>query len=328
MTGEPSPTSWRSAARVALVAALSFAIAGAVGHAVLGVLREGARPSTALDPKLLALAATLWSLGIAAQGPRWAAMLPTPRPSIAQSALAVLATNTLTVTVPGPSGEAMLAAYADRALGIPWATAASATLIARLLGLGLVGILLFVGVAALPGLHQWQTAAAVTLGISGAALAAYLLVSGRAQPIVAALDARLTRHLPPKLADRLRSVLRDALTPGLHTRSDWARAVSWSLLSTVLMAAGGYTSACAAHLSPAPLAYFWMHVATAIAGVVAFVVPAGLGAIDALWVGLFVATGHSAAAGVLAAVAWRQMQALALLISVGPLLWISKKAAG
>ena len=325
MTGEPLPTSWSPAARVVLVAALAFAIAGAVGHALIGALRT--RPSADLDPRLLVLAALFWSLGIAAQGPRWAAMLPRPRPSVLQSALAVLGANTLTVTVPGPSGEALLATYSDRVLGIPWATAASATLISRLIGLGLVGVLLFVGVAALPGLQQWLAAAAVTLGISATALTLYLSVSGRAQPIVAALDARLARHLPPKLADRLRSVLRDALTPGLHTPTDWARAVTWSLLSTLLMAAGGYTSACAAHLSPAPLVYLWMHVATAVAGLVAFVVPAGLGAIDALWVGLFVATGHSAGEGVLAAVAWRQMQALALLISVGPLLWISKQAA-
>lgn len=325
MTSESPSNAWRYAVRVALIALLSFVIAGAVGQALLGMMQEGVQPSVAMDRPLLGLSAVLWSLGIAAQGPRWAAILPAPRPSVAQSALAVLGTNTLTVTVPGPSGEAMLAAYSDRVLGIPWPTAASATLISRLLGLGLLGILLLVGVVALPGLQQWQTAAGVALGLSGSSLAAYLLISKQARPLVVALSEWLTQRVSTHVAAKLRAALHDALAPGAG--ADWGRAVTWSLLSTLLMAAGGYTSACAAHLAPAPLVYLWMHVATAVAGVVAFVIPAGLGAIDALWVGLFVATGHAAAEGVLAAVAWRQMQALALLVTLGPLLWISKKAA-
>jgi len=324
MTSESPSSSWRYTARVASVAVLSFVIAGAVGHALLGMM-QGEPTSVPMNRPLLGLAAVLWTLGIAAQGPRWAAILPAPRPSVIQSALAVLGANTLTVTIPGPSGDALLAAYSDRVFGIPWATAASATLLSRLLGLGLIGILLLFGVAALPGLQQWQTAASVALALSGSALAAYLGISGRARPLVSTLSEWLTPRVSTQVAAKLRATLHDALAPG--PSADWGKAVTSSLVSTLLMAAGGYTSACAAHLTPAPLVYLWMHVATAVAGIVAFVVPGGFGAIDALWVGLLVATGHSAAEGVLAAVAWRQMQAIALLISLGPLLWISKQAA-
>jgi uncharacterized membrane protein YbhN (UPF0104 family) len=304
-----------------------------------------------VDLPLLLLASALWSAGIAAQGPRWAALLG-KGPGAARAALAVFGTNALTVTLPGPSGEALLAAWCERDLGIPWATGASAKLLSRLLGLAVLGLLLLLVGSMVVGGGTTLPAGALALAVGLAALTSYRAGGARLRRILAAGIARLPanprarppssvggarrppnpRDAPdsqarPPLAPRLLTILDDALAPRQGNAGAWARATLWSLVSVVLMGLGGYTSALAAGVAPSPGTYAWMHLVTSVAGLVAFVIPAGLGPVDALWVALFALSNLEPADGFAAALAWRQMQALSLLLSIGPLVWVGKRTS-
>lgn len=317
------PTPWRAAARAALTAAAAFAAVGWIGHTALAALHASAELHP--DPARLTAAALLWSAGIAMQGPRWAALLPEPRPAAPAAALALLASNTLTVTVPGPSGEALLATWAQRAHGVPWPTAAAAQIVARVLGLAVLGGCVLLGAALVPGLDAWAVGAAAVVAGALAALAAFLAGRGRAARALGAVYARLPERYRTPGAQRALAALQAALIP--EVRPALLRAAGWSMAGTLTMGLGGYCSALAVHAAPAPGVYLWMHVATSLAGIAAFVVPSGAGAIDALWVAAYVAAGRTAAEGVLTAVAWRQMQAVSLLIGAGPLLWVGRRAA-
>lgn len=323
MTDGPRPLPRRVAARVVLTAAAAFVAVAAIGHAVRAALDAPAAVTP--DPVLLGIGALFWTAGIAAQGPRWAAMLPEPRPGAARAALALCGTNALTVTVPGPSGEALLAAWAQRTLGIPWATAAAAQLTARLLGVAVLAAALWLGVATRPGLAGWAHGAGLAAAVGLTALAVFLTGRGRAAAALHALYRRAPARLRTAAVDAAVGALTDALAP--TTRPALVRATLWSMASTLGMGAGGYCSALAVDLAPATGTYLWMHIAASLAGVLAFVMPAGIGAVDGVWVALFVASGRSAAEGVTAAVAWRQAQALSLLLNAGPLLWVGRRAA-
>lgn len=313
----------RAALRVAAVAAVALALTAMIGRSLEGLLAPpGATPRGPVDVPLLLLASALWSAGIAAQGPRWAALLG-KGPGAARAALAVFGTNALTVTLPGPSGEAMLAAWCERDLGIPWATGASAKLLSRLLGLAVLGLLLLLVGTTVVGGDATLPAGALALAVGVAAITAYRAGGARLRRILAAGIARL----PDGARPRLLTILDDALAPREGDAKAWAHATLWSLVSVVLMGLGGYTSALAAGVAPSPGTYAWMHLVTSVAGLVAFVIPAGLGPVDALWVALFAMSNLEPADGLVAALAWRQMQALSLLLSIGPLVWVGKRTS-
>lgn len=331
----------RTLAKVALVAVLALVVTAGVAHTLFDLLREGedAGPLS-LDPLLVCLAGLLWSVGIAAQGPRWAALLPHSDgpPGIVRSALAVLGTNALTVTIPGPSGEALLAAFCERDLGIPWATGAAAKFLSRLVGLALLGGLLLAGVAVIPGAAAWAPGwmaglASLTIGV--VFLGVYWFSSRGLRSGAAALLVRLPPPTRARLEEPVLAIVDHALAPKGQPAGMWVRAAAWSLVSTGFMGAGGYASAVAVGVAPDLGVYLWMHVVSSVAGLVGMVIPAGLGLLDALWAALFVVTAAPGVAptlafehGLMAAVAWRQMQAISLLISLGPLAWVGRRTSG
>ncbi len=321
--------------RVALLATFGLVVSAAVGRFVMHALRPDGQAPMVNEP-VLCLAAALWSAGIAAQGPRWNALLP-PGGGVRRtlySGLAVLGANALTVTVPGPSGEALLTAFCARDFGVPWATGGAAIFLARLLGLGLLGAGALAGVGLVPGGSAWAPAAGFALGLGGLLVSTYLVAGRGLRGAVATVGGWLPAHLWRRIGPAVVGVVDQVLTPGAQPVRTWLTATAWSLVSTVLMAAGGYCSAVAVGVAPSPAIYLWMHAVSAVAGLVAMVIPAGIGPLDALWVGLYVAVrasgeseGEALQQGVIAAVAWRQMQALSLLISLGPLAWVGRRAA-
>ncbi len=324
-----APSTTASVKRVAVIALLALVITAGVGHTLGDLLTDG---EASVNPGLLLLSGVLWSLGIAAQGPRWALLLPSariggPPPSASRAALAVLGTNALTVTLPGPAGEALLAAFCERDLGIPWATGAAAKLLSRVLGLLILGVLLLLGVGFLPGLLRWAPAGIIAAVAGGVALVIYLGAVGRIRWVVDAMLSLLPAGIQAKAQGPVREILEHALAPRAQPVSMWLKAAAWSLVSTGLMGAGGYVSALAVGVAPDFTTYLWMHVVSSVAGLVGMVVPAGLGPLDALWVLLFVGIDRPVEDGLLAAIAWRQMQAVSLLVSLGPLVWVGRRTA-
>ena len=330
--------SGRTVTKVAIIAVLAVIITAGVANTLSHLLQDGEHPrSTTLSPTLLCLAGVLWSAGIAAQGPRWAVLLPTTGrpPGVVRSALAVLGTNGLTVTIPGPSGEALLASFCERDLGIPWATGAAAKFLSRLLGLALLGAFLLAGVAFIPGVESWAPAGIAALTVGTVLLGIYMFSSHGIRAVAVALIGLLPTSTRARVQAPLLAIINHALAPGGQSASHWVRATCWSVVSTGLMGAGGYASALAVGVAPEWSVYLWMHVVSSLAGLVGMLIPAGLGPLDALWVALFVvvrAPGVDAATaaqqGVLAAVAWRQMQAISLLISLPPLGWVVRRTSG
>jgi len=317
-----SPTPARLAARVLAVAGAA-AVALLLAERTVDTWRATATGPVHHDLGMMLVAASLWSGGIAAQGARWVALMPPGAGiGVGRGALAALGANALTVTLPGPTAEAMLATWSDRDGGVAWPTAAAALLLSRLLGLTVIGSLLLVIGPAAAGFARPAAALAAALGLS--AVLVYAKGGGAIRRAAVAVLAALPSRAQP-FAPRVLGVVDAALAPRAGAARTWAKASAWSLVSVALMAGGGYASARAVGVDVAGGTYAWMHCAAAIGGLVSLLVPSGIGPLDLLWVAMFTASGLPPAEGAAAALGWREMQALSLLISVGPLLWLARR---
>lgn len=319
------PTPARLAVRVIAVALVAGVVV-ILAQRGLATWRAstGAGAPPEQDLAMMVLSSLLWSAGIAAQGARWVALMPpSPGMTAARAALATFGANALTVTLPGPTAEAMLATWSDRDGGVTWPTAAAAQLLSRLLGLTLIGVLLLLIGPAAAGFARPAAALAASLGL--AAVVAYTRGGGAIRRAFVSAIA----WLPPRaraLGPRVLGVVDAALAPRAGAGSTWAQAAGWSLVSVSLMGAGGYVSARAVGVDVDPWTYAWMHCAAAIGGLVSLLVPSGIGPLDLLWVAMFKANGLSATDGATAALGWREMQALSLLMSVPALLWLARRS--
>lgn len=280
---------WTALAIIAAIGLSLFALSrtdfGAEG--IAGLLEQ-------IQPGWLVAAVTTMTGGFWFLGLRWKALMPVdhPIPTAPLAAILVVATL-LHYAVPGPLGEVAAAALAARRVGVPGEMAFAANIHARLIGLGMAGVMagvLFL-VAPLPVDPQWYGWIGLATGLIATGAMSLAAISARPTWIVA-----ISRHTFGRvrwLAKVHASALRfaDALGRIGHLGPRrWALAAFWAVCghSCVIVGIG---IACVGMGVVPNLAGLVFTYAMATAGaIVLFAFPGSQAGWDAAFMTLLVAT--------------------------------------
>lgn len=277
------------------------------------------------DARWLAVALVLMVVSLGLAGPRFCALLPPegPRPPALEMATLQLASTVLNLSFPGPAGELAAAAAVNRRHGLPVTAALASSVHGRLTGLAAAGVLTLAAIPLQPnaGDRRLAMAAAGAVGLVGLAVG---LLSAWPELFlwVGGFPRWLLRGAPPPVAragDRLSLAverLGEALVTGARLGPvPWLRALGWSLGAHALLAVAVVVCGRAVGVDvPLPVAVL-AHAASVVASVALVVLPGGLGAFDAVFLGVLTLAGGLAtwqAGLVLAAVRGVQLAGMAV----------------
>lgn len=312
----------RTLLRIAAWIVLGAAMVGGLGFGLLAAL-EGTSAAGGrfwdLDGRWLAVGSLVWTLALGVQSERWRALIPHDGPRPVELAALVAGTNVLNLALPGPVGEVAAAWYLHRRWSVPFPVALGSSILARLLALFLLGAL---GLALAPWVPGGGTLRAVLvagLGLGGFSLG---VVVWRPD-LVLGLLARLP--LPGRLRGRLGWLRETLMTLGGLGWGRWARAGAWGLLNIAILWFGVGTGFWASGSDPHPFGLLLVHVLGSLGVVASILAPGGLGAVEAIYIGLHGTLGVSVEQAVFGAVAVRWVQLGSLAICVAPLLYVARR---
>lgn len=315
-----NPGTWR---RIALWVAVATVTVGGVGFAALAALEGVASAGdrfAATDWRWIAAGSALWTVALAVQAERWRPLIPAEGIGPGELALVVIGTNVLNITLPGPAGEVAAAWYLRRRWGVPVAVGLASAILARLLALGLLGVLaLGLGWLAPGAAGPLRTTLVLVLAAVGLGFG----LVARWPRRVLGTAARLP--MPGRVRARVAG-MGEALgaLEGLDARR-WARAVGWAVVNVGVLWAGVHTGFWAVGADPDPVALLLTHVLASLGVVVAVMVPGGFGAVEAIWVGMHQTLGVTVEDAVIGAVALRWIQLGSIVISALPLAWVARR---
>lgn len=276
----------RLAAGAAILAAAAW-LAGRLSHDA----REAFTRLADLEVAPLAAAVVLWISSQAFHGCRWRGLVPgggsVPIPRAAAWGVGM---NMIGYAVPGPLGELAVAYAARQSAGIPLRAGFAASIYGRVVALACLGATF----AAL--LPRVVTAAGLPpplrvllVPVACIAVLCALMLRWPRLPIGAA--RRALGALPHARARaRLLALLGEfdegVAALGSAGPGPWAQAVLWSLLGLLAQAAAVSLAWRATGIAVPPDLLLFTHVSVSLAALAAFVLPAGLGATDAVMVAL------------------------------------------
>jgi hypothetical protein len=246
-----------------------------------------------LDPAPLALGVLLWIASQSFHGWRWRGLVPggtaIPMPRAAAWGVGM---NMIGYAIPGPLGELAVAYAARKAAGIPLRAGFAASIYGRVVALAVLAAafaLLLPRVIATTGLPP--ALRLLLVPVSGIALLCALVLRWPRVPI--GLVRSVATRLPlGRFAARIAGLVDEfeagVAALGASGPGPWVRAVLWSALGLVSQACAVALAwgAAGIHL-PLDLLLF-THVSVSLAALAAFILPAGLGATDAVMVTLLV----------------------------------------
>lgn len=328
LTAPAGPRPGALAVRVLLGAAVFTGLAWTL-------LRQVASPEAAdrlgeVSPLGVLLGALVWTVGVGLQGLRWRALFPAGEgvPGRWLAARVIVGANVLNITVPGPVGEVVAAWAVHRRTGAPLPVAVASSFLARIVavvGMGGVAVVLAPGVGAADSEEGRMVAAGgLLLGAAGLAVGLVCVWPERIAGVGAGFVERVGGARGAKAARLVRRVGGDLAALGRLGPAAWGEAAAWSLASAVVQAAGAWCGLHAAGLPVAPAVALYAHVLNSLGLVAVMFLPAGVGATEAIYVGVLSGLGVADPATALVgavAVRWVQLGsllfALPLLIRLG-----------
>jgi uncharacterized membrane protein YbhN (UPF0104 family) len=224
-------------------------------------------------------------------------------------------------------GEVVAAWSVARDGGPPLAVAVASSFLARIVAVVVLGVVALV-LTPLVGAGAAEPSRVVLVGGlvlgAGASLAALLCAWPEA---TSRLLARALRRLPraDRLADRVVAAGAELAALGRLPPGAWAAAVGWSVVATFVQSLGSVAAFRAVGLAAGPptatdLALVYTHVLNSLGFLAVMFVPAGVGAMEAIYVavltGLGVCTAGEALVGT---VVVRQVQLGSIVLSLWPL---------
>ena len=312
--------------RAAIVVVFGIVLTAFLGWAFLRAF-VSADPARllALDPGFLTAAVVVWTLALYCQGARWRALLPfSELPSSGFLALVVGGTNVAHLAVPGPVAEIAAAWFVGKRANADVSLALSATLVGRLLALFALACVVL-GATALrgftQGLPRWVFGVAIAAAAGGFSAGACIVVPGPALSVVAGvLDA-----VPLPAAKRIAWVVRGWAEGfvAVREKARWPRAFLWSLANASTLSAATVLAFHSANVTIQPLDVLLLHGILSLSTVVMLVLPAGVGAVDALGGGLLLALGVTDLTGAaLCMVALRWVQLVSMALGLPAMGWV------
>jgi hypothetical protein len=276
----------------------------------------------------LVLATLVWTLALYCQGARWRALLPfDPRPPSWYLSLVVGGTNVTHLAMPGPFAEIAAAWFVGHRAGESARACLAATLVGRLLALFVlatvvlcVGSVRYVGAAFEP----WLVVAAWVAIVGGLTAGLAIYLPGPVLGLVARIFGAFPAAAVRRVAEQLSAFSVSFLQVQLHAR--WAVAAAWSLTNVGCLSLATAIGFASVGVEIAPLDVVFLHAMLSLATLVMIVVPAGVGAVDALGAAILVSLGVcTVPEAAVAMVSLRWMQLASMGLGLPAMAWIFRE---